>query len=139
MSSLAVVVLAAIGLVGCTGSRPGMVGEDPRIIVHDFEGGMDGLIIGTLRYDPDSRCLFLEHDDGSLSAPLWPNGSTPIHQDGERGVDVAGYGRILEGDAVAAGGGGTTLQQVADLNIAEDCVPDVEFGSSGLAVITYID
>jgi hypothetical protein len=115
-----------------------MVGEDPRIIVHDFEGGMDALIVGTLRYDPGSRCLFLEHDDGSLSAPLWPNGTTPTRHDGERGVEVPGYGRILEGDAVEAGGGGTTAPMVADLNIAEDCIPDVEFGESGLLVITDI-
>jgi hypothetical protein len=115
-----------------------MVGEDPRIIVHDFEGGMDGLIIGTLQYDPGSKCLFLKHEDGSLSAPMWPSGTKPIQQDGERGVDVAGYGRILEGDVLEASGGGTTTPEVADLNIPQGCTPDVEFGESGLLVISDV-
>jgi hypothetical protein len=114
---------------------------------------MEARFEGTLEYDPNSKCLFFRHDNGSRSAPLWPKGTKPVIHDDKRGVEVRGNGRILEGDRVDASGGGTDRAAVADLNIPESCIPEgregstlprircarVEFGSSGLIVISRLD
>jgi hypothetical protein len=36
---------------------------------------------------------------------IWPAGSTPILEDGRRGVDVPGVGSVFEGDTIRAAGG----------------------------------
>jgi hypothetical protein len=128
-------VLLATGVVGACGA--GVKGDDPRIIVHDFEGGMDAEITGTVTYDADRNCLFLRHDDPvepeeEFTTPLWPSGTRPVVHDGKRGVRVPGRGRFVEGDAMSVGGGMVTRRSVEYLDIPPECIAE-----GGIVVINF--
>lgn len=102
---------------------------------------MDAGLAGTLWYDAESRCLFVRHSaDGQerLFGLLWPPGTTPvIDDDGRRGVDTPGKGLILDGDRVEFGGG--AVFPPFEFDVPEDCVPETEFGTTGMFAITQFD
>lgn len=137
-------VVAAVGLVaGCSDPEPGMVGDDPRIVVHDLTGALLAEISGELVYDPDSLCLFrrtnartrLEDPGGQLSVMLWPPGTKPVIHEDRSGVDVPRLGRILEGDTFVTAGGSVSRSSIAGWGIPAECLPD----DVGLILITPVD
>lgn len=137
----AVLVVSLAAGVGCARAGPGVSGDDPRIVIHDLEGGMDALLTGTLWYDPESRCLFVRHrptGEVELAGLLWPPGTRPvIHDDGRRGVDAPGRGLILDGDRVEFGGG--FVFRPFGFEVPEDCVPETDPGSTAMFAITQLD
>lgn len=101
------------------------MGEDPVILVHDLEGGMDMQILGTVEYDKDSKCLHLKSthaDDPGFSTPIWPKGTTPVMDKNRRGVNVPGYGIFLEGDTIDVGGGGIERSALSHLDVPRGCL-----------------
>jgi hypothetical protein len=121
-------LVAAISLSvisGCQGDGgPYLVtGEDPVILLHHLEGGMEAEIFGVLEYDSHSKCLFLNGIDGDqLTTPIWPRGTTPIMDNNQRGVQIPGYGTLLEGDKITASGGGVEFSEIEDLDVPSECL-----------------
>ncbi|MGV9376586.1 hypothetical protein ACWDRB_12260 [Nonomuraea sp. NPDC003707] len=114
--ALAVTLLTAA--TACTGgggtgaTTPGpdrfaVTGDDPSIVVHTLTYGADMKAGGTLRYQAAGRCLTVSATRGGKEAvftPIWPAGTSPVKDGGRRGVDVPGFGRVMDGDTVDAGG-----------------------------------
>jgi hypothetical protein len=118
-------------------------------------------IAGTLVYDPGTKCLYLLERPGGdgrtdglsdeviedlldrygeewLKGLLWPPGTRPVvAEDGRRGVDVPGHGRVLDGDRVEAGGGAPS--DPTRYRIPEDCIPGNQAASEGLLMITHFE
>lgn len=112
---------------GCQGDgRPYEVtGEDPVILVHNLEGGMEMQIQGILEYDSKNKCLYLKStngDDAGFTALIWPSGTTPHIENNRHGVQVPAYGTILEGDPIDASGGGIDGSELSDLPISSGCL-----------------
>lgn len=102
-------------------------GEDPVILVHDLEGGMDMEIVGTLEYDTTTGCLLLMTQEPTggefLTLPAWPDGTRPVMEDGRAGVDVPGVGVILDGDEVDGGAGGVDPGTLGEVDLPAGCGP----------------
>ncbi len=131
------VLRAALSLVALSACREGsdggvpvdgllVVGEDPVIVVHDLPYRPQVQIGGRVVYLPESRCLVIEKDSGgtpSQAIPLWPKGAVPLVWEGKRGVELPGFGRIVEGDTVRAAGGGWRVndERARGLKIPPSC------------------
>lgn len=101
-------------------------GDNPIILTHDLEGGMEELIEGVLEYDKNTQCLFIkstnEDDLVRVRAPIWPKGTTPYTENGLHGVKIPDHGTILEGDFLKGGGGGIEQSELKSLDIPKDCI-----------------
>jgi len=97
-------------------------GDDPRVLVSDASGFPHIGVWGVLRYDEQTRCLYLETSSDHRHpevfdrplAVVWPIGSRPAVVDGRPGVRVGGFlgrfggevdfpGDILVGQGVGIG------------------------------------
>ena len=115
------------GLAACGGAeeagRAHAIGTDPRVYVSTVDGGHQAEISGRVIYEATSRCLLL--DTGSATGVIWPIGSTPVNQNGKRGVNVPGVGPILEGEAIRAAGGGVSSANWPEIDEEmPDCRPN---------------
>jgi hypothetical protein len=108
-------------------------GGDPLVLVSDSEEHYAMEETGVLAYDETTGCLTFA--SGPASHPtgiVWPRGTRPVLDDGLRGVDVAGIGRIHEGDEMVVIGGGESwpdgppsFYRIDDDAEAARCVRDV--------------
>jgi hypothetical protein len=62
------------GVLGQAASVPGTdevigVGDDPRVLVHDFTWALEAQIIGELEYLPESGCLVINFRDADTGLP----------------------------------------------------------------------
>ncbi|MEU3932802.1 hypothetical protein AB0E85_12310 [Streptomyces sp. NPDC029044] len=83
------------------------VDSDPKIIVHDLAVSPGMAVSGRLAYKADSKCLVVSGkraEEAFTATPVWPKGAEPVLNGGKRGVRVPGFGTVLEGDTVHAGG-----------------------------------
>ncbi|MBX9362895.1 hypothetical protein [Streptomyces sp. WAC04114] len=83
------------------------VDSDPKIIVHDLAVSPGMTVSGRLTYSADSKCLVVNGEraeEAFTATPVWPKGVEPVLNGGKRGVRVPGFGTVLEGDTVHAGG-----------------------------------
>jgi hypothetical protein len=109
--------------------QPALAGDDPRILVQQRPalGGME-VFAGTLRYAPDTGCLFVESAGGVRSGVAWPKGTRPIVEDDRAGVRVRAFlGRIggttlRDGDEVRLGGGEDS--RTGELAAGPECAYD---------------
>lgn len=101
-------------------------GEDPVILLHDLEGaGMDMLVDGTLKYDDNNKCLFIyDSTEDRMITPAWPKGTTTHFEDDLRGVDIPGYGTILEENDVSIAGGGIERSKVSEHEYPSECLDE---------------
>lgn len=146
MKIVGIVLLAAAAyIVYLGGIKPRLptrivaAGEDPRILVQRNQtAGMDALFMGELEYDPDGRCLFLigQDEDGRRRriTPVWSEGTKSIRENGKHGVAVPRFGKIFDGDRLAAGGGsgGPGLASAsADFDLPDRCLMPTSWIFSG--------
>ncbi|WP_386196249.1 hypothetical protein [Streptosporangium jomthongense] len=132
------VALAALPTLttGCSSSGLSIEGKDPLAIVHRSSISMTAIIMGTLRYDAESKCLRLvmPGPGDPQATPVWPDGTQPVIDGKRRGVDVPGMGPVLEGDKITGGGGASTWRKnpPAGIKIPDGCLPD---GPDGTVMI----
>ncbi|MDX3617198.1 hypothetical protein [Streptomyces europaeiscabiei] len=84
-----------------------VVGTDPTVIVHDLTVAPGMTVKGGLAYVGESKCLLVHGkraDEEFTATPIWPKGVEPVVSNGKRGVRVPGFGTVLEGDTITAGG-----------------------------------
>lgn len=126
-------IVICLLIIGCNKSEIngvnnlfGVVEDDPIILTHDLEGGMEELIEGVLEYDTKKQCLFIkshnEEDLEGIKIPIWPKGTTPHTENGLHGVKIADHGTILEGDHLKGGGGGIDRSDLKGLDIPKECI-----------------
>lgn len=139
--ALATALLTACGGAGLPGqgaSAPGTdevtsVGEDPRVLVHDFRWRSEAVVIGELEYLPDPGCLVINfRDEGtgeitSSAAPVWPKNVEPLMEEERGGVSEPAIGPILDGDPVYAAGGSVSGGPAWDVDLSGECVPGGEY------------
>ncbi|MFC9971488.1 hypothetical protein ACFVH6_11410 [Spirillospora sp. NPDC127200] len=122
--AVAAAVALALTAAACGGGKGvDFTGDDPRILVHHGYGDdwPKIMYVGSLAYDPAGRCLHFESESGERKAPVWPEGTKPVLKDGKRGVDIPGFGELLEGEKFNTGGAGAAEQTPKDLPAS--CVP----------------
>lgn len=112
---MAAVVAATLGVAACS-SGITATDTDPQLLTGGAPGsGGDALIIGELRYIEGAQCFVLENEipaTGDDEEPqidrnvvVWPQGTQPVGGDGvSPGVEVPGYGAIIAGEWIKAGG-----------------------------------
>lgn len=132
-----VLLASAAALVACSADEITVVEDDPRLIVHAFDSHdflrPDHSIGGSLRYNADTGCMFLM--DRGAKLLIWPEGTTPVLTDGERGVEVPDYGIAMQRDDIRLSYYSVPEDYYADFDgweAAESCVPgsgDVVFVS----------
>lgn len=108
-------------------------GGDPLVLVSDGEAHYAMEETGVLAYDDTTGCLMFT--SGPTSHPtgiVWPRGTRPVLDDGLRGVDVAGIGRIYEEDEMVVIGGSESWRdglpsfyRIDDPAEATRCVRDI--------------
>ncbi|WP_017583683.1 hypothetical protein [Nocardiopsis valliformis] len=109
------------------------VGDDPRILVHDFNSAMEAMIVGELEYLPESGCLvinFRDEETGEITssaAPVWPKNVAPLMEEERGGVSEPTVGPILDGDPVYAGGGSVSGGPTWEVDLSGECVPGGEY------------
>ncbi|WP_067831199.1 hypothetical protein [Actinomadura kijaniata] len=120
--SVAVAVALALGAAACGGKGIDRTGDDPIVLVHHgYDGEPRIMYVGRLVYDSPSRCLHFAFESGSRRAPVWPKGTEPVRRGGKRGVNVPGFGDLLEGERFSTGGGGDVGR--APKGLPASCVP----------------
>lgn len=101
----------------------------PIIMTHSLTGAdMDMEVKGTLSYEEDNQCIFIEKEDkqGKI-VPIWPKGSTPTMEGNQYGVDARDIGILLEGEEVELSGGSIEIDEIADMNqYPAACLTDVD-------------
>ncbi|MER7761808.1 hypothetical protein [Streptomyces sp. NPDC097619] len=83
------------------------IGGEPRILVHRQALAPDAAVAGKLEYRAAGRCLVVSGKRAErdyVAAAVWPDGVEPVVRDSRHGVDVPGFGGILAGDGIKAGG-----------------------------------
>ena len=129
----------AIGLglitTSCSSSGPGaeevvVVGEDPRIIVHDLSLAMEAALTLELEYLREEGCLVVHSRDEetqeitATAAPVWPEDVSPVQEEGEGGITVASVGSIVNGDVFSAvGGSWEATGEAQDIDLPQACLP----------------
>lgn len=112
-----------------------LYGKDPRILVSEQLGYTSSGAWGRLRYDEETKCLYLETSSSKERpevfdrpiAVIWPKGTRPVTQDGKHGVRVGGFlGRfggsiLLEGDLLIGTGGGPGYVRQVTQKPGEKC------------------
>ncbi|MDX3387304.1 hypothetical protein PV682_38560 [Streptomyces niveiscabiei] len=84
-----------------------LTGTDPQIVVHDLALAADMSVGGRLAYVEVGKCLVVHGkraEQEFTMTPVWPEGTEAVLSGGKRGVKVPGFGPVLEGDAITAGG-----------------------------------
>ncbi|MFD2132419.1 hypothetical protein ACFSKI_14530 [Pseudogracilibacillus auburnensis] len=116
-------------LIGCNKDETNEVNQmdsdeidNPVVLTHDLEGGMEELIEGVLEYDSKTQCLFIQNPEEGDIAPVWTKGTTPYVKDGLHGVEIPDYGTVVEGDSITGGGGGVDKADIANSEIPESCI-----------------
>ncbi|WP_328969915.1 hypothetical protein [Streptomyces sp. NBC_00239] len=115
--ALGVVLLSACsesgGTDGAGGSPSGtsdgvsVVGDDPRILVHELPVAPGMILKGKLDYAEQGQCLIVHGkraEEEYTAAAIWPKGVQPLADGDRRGVEVPGFGRLLAGDSIVAAG-----------------------------------
>ncbi|WP_017583279.1 hypothetical protein [Nocardiopsis valliformis] len=134
-------LLAAVSaaLVACSPDGPAsdgtaVVGDDPRIVVHDFSSELDMLVYLRLEYLPEHGCLvahsidFETHESVGVSAPIWPKDVEPLNKDGRIGVIHPEAGELVDGDDFTSGGSYLSTSDLDEApGLPEECVPGGEF------------
>lgn len=124
--------------LGLSASVPGTdemisVGNDPRVLVHDFNWALEAMIIGELEYLPEPGCLIINLRDEttgeivSSAAPVWPKNVEPLMEEERGGVREPTVGPILDGDPVYAGGGSVSGGPTWEVDLSGECVPGGEY------------
>ncbi|USY19063.1 hypothetical protein NE857_27940 [Nocardiopsis exhalans] len=128
-----------MSLVACSsgGPEPGgtaVVGDDPRIVVHDFSVARDMLLNLRLEYLSEHGCLVVRSIDietgesAGVSAPIWPSDVEPLNEDGRIGVTDPEAGELVDGDSFTAGGSYTSASELDEApDLPEECAPEGEF------------
>ncbi|MGW1768454.1 hypothetical protein ACWCQL_30990 [Streptomyces sp. NPDC002073] len=116
------VCLAGLVLSGCGGSdgtpqgvektiendeTVSAVGVEPRILVHRQALAPGVAVAGKLEYLPGGKCLVARGkraESDYVAAVVWPKGVEPVVLDSRHGVNVPGFGSVLAGDGIKAGG-----------------------------------
>ena len=108
-------------LVGCSEkSNFEIIGNDPKILIHNLSGGMEAEVTGTVIYDEEHKFILLQDEEGNdISIPIWPQGTTAIVEGDVHGVEIPKFGKLIEGESVKASGGGIENDELSDLNIPE--------------------
>lgn len=136
---LSLLAATAVALTACSpGSPPrdgtAVLGDDPRVIVHDFSVARDMGLTLTLEYVSEHRCLLVQTIDAGTGepvqvlTPIWPSDVEPLNEDGRIGVTVPEVGALVDGDAFTSGGSHTDasdLDEVPDL--PGECLPEGGF------------
>jgi len=113
----------------------GLYGEDPRALVSEGVGYAQVAVWGRLRYDDQTKCLYLETSSRKDQpdvfdrpvAVVWPKGSRPIGDDERPGVRVGGFlGRFggetyYEGDLLVGMGSGVGYVAQTTRRPDDDC------------------
>src|SRR5699024_849065 len=89
---------------------------------------MDMEVKGTLSYEEDNQCIFIEKEDkqGKI-VPIWTKGSTPTMEGNQYGVDARDIGILLEGEEVELSGRSIEIDEIADMNqYPAACLTDVD-------------
>lgn len=132
-------VAALFTTAACSAPGPGVdevavMGEDPRIIVHDFSTGPEMALTLELEYLPEEGCLVAhsgdqDSDEGvTTMAPLWPTEVSPLNEDGMVGVTVASVGPVVSGDTFTAAGAPWDLPGGGqDIDLPRACLPEDGF------------
>ncbi|GEN32125.1 hypothetical protein HNQ35_002525 [Cerasibacillus quisquiliarum] len=125
IASLGVISIYLIFLVSCNGKDATyqIAGKDPIILVHQLEGAMEAHVEGELFYDSESKTLLLKNsvETGSeYSTPIWPKGTKPFVENGQHGVEIPDYGKIVEGELVLASGGGIEKAELSELDLPKN-------------------
>lgn len=127
-------VLTACSPGGPPRDGTAVVGDDPRVVVHDFSFGQDMLLALALEYVPEHGCLLVHTIDAETGepvqvlTPIWPSDVEPLNEDGRIGVTVPEVGALVDGDAFTSGGSHTDasdLDEVPDL--PGECLPEGGF------------
>lgn len=133
---LSLLAATAVALTACSpGSPPrdgtAVLGDDPRVVVHDFSVARDMGLTLTLEYVPEHGCLLVHTIDAETGepvqvlTPIWPSDVEPLNEDGRIGVTVPEVGALVDGDAFTSGGSHTDLNEVPDL--PGECLPEGGF------------
>lgn len=118
------VVLCALAVCGCSGDKGvDFIDDDPRIFVASSDDGDRPRIgyVGRLVYAAPSRCLYYQPESGDRQIPVWPKGTKVINKDGKRGVNIPGFGDLLDGEKFSTGAGGDPGKLPKDL--PKECIP----------------
>ncbi|GAA1102683.1 hypothetical protein [Nocardiopsis metallicus] len=139
LALVAVSLLTACGgVLGQADALPGRgevigVGDDPRVLVHDFNWAVEAMIIGELEYLPEPGCLIINLRDEATgetvgsAAPVWPKNVEPLMEEERGGVSEPTVGPILDGDPVYAGGGSVSGGPTWEVDLTGECVPGGEY------------
>ncbi|MER7577269.1 hypothetical protein [Streptomyces sp. NPDC126514] len=87
--------------------RISVTGSDPRIVVHELSLAPGMALSGRLEYVEESKSLVVRGkraDEEYTACAIWPKGVQPVVSGDRRGVEVPGFGTLLEGDTVVAAG-----------------------------------
>ena len=136
---LSLLAATAVVLTACSPGGPprdgtAVVGDDPRVVVHDLSFGPDMLLVLTLEYVPEHGCLLVRTIDaetgepGEVLTPIWPSDVEPLNTGGQAGVTVPEVGELV--------GTGAPIMHITDLNdmwvtfsIREDLLANVQIGT----------
>ncbi|MEU3019605.1 MULTISPECIES: hypothetical protein [unclassified Nocardiopsis] len=136
---LPLIAATTAALAACSPGGPArdgtaVVGDDPRVIVHDFSYGMDMGLTLALEYVPEHGCLLVRTADpedggpGEAFTPIWPSDVEPFHEDGRAGVSVPGVGELVDGDAFTSGGSYTDASELDEVpDLPGECLPEGGF------------
>ena len=118
-----VAVVTTIVVAGPSGRNPtASHGQSVDVLTSTYMLGDEALIHGKLTYDRADRCFVLETPLESAgvhrAALIWPPGTTARVTDTGASVDVPGYGPILAGKWITAGGGSFGPGDIPDLPTA---------------------
>ncbi|WP_261718229.1 hypothetical protein [Streptomyces sp. FZ201] len=87
--------------------RISVIGADPVIIVHDRLVAPGMTLEGRLEYVEETKALVVEGtraEEEYTACAIWPKGVEPVVSGDRRGVEVSGFGAVLEGDTIIASG-----------------------------------
>ncbi len=120
-SAYALVSMAMLFVAGCGASATtAFEGSDEHVPVPESTGvvGDEALLSGVLRGSSDPPCLWLEGDDGSLSAIRWPQGYT-MTVDSLQLYDEQGRLVARDGDRIDLPGSGATTDELEQCRVSE--------------------
>ncbi|MFE1169919.1 MULTISPECIES: hypothetical protein [Nocardiopsis] len=136
---LSLLAATAVVLTACSPGGPprdgtAVVGDDPRVVVHDLSFGPDMLLVLTLEYVPEHGCLLVRTIDaetgepGEVLTPIWPSDVEPLNTGGQAGVTVPEVGELVDGDSFTSGGSHTDASELDEVpDLPGECLPEGGF------------